>query len=566
MVEQDNDVAGFSNKFNQPLPKADERAAPTFTKAVSAIFVLTVGLFVASRLWHLTTYSLWADEIFSLLAARHNWSGLIAYVAGDIVHPPLFYMLLKLWITIGGESLLWLKLFPFLISVATLFPLFLLCRELKLRPSEMNLALVLIAVNGYLIYFAQELRMYSLLLFLTLCSLWLFVRFFNSPTDAAKRHLMTLFVVHLLLVYTHYYGWLVVGTEFILVLFWRRRKLPLFAISIAVLILCFSPWAYTVAQVAVMKKGLAHKIGWIERPDLYSLLEYYAILNGELIFRFNTHLRFLLFGSPILLWAWPIFSGTRAKDKRRSDTFWLLSLSSFLPIAFAFSVSQVLPQSVWHPRYFIFIAVPYMILVAVAVQRLRPNWVKTAMMLLIVGWAAVAGFKALNGENFSPRFSNHKVEWDALDHQMMQAEVIKDGVVKVYSFDARASIPIQFYLDEAHERRFQVVTVLGDEDKTIIDNNDDHVISGKKFDLSFWDWDYDKESSVLEGEHFWITFYEYQRKEVQRILINKGYEAGEGFKAGPHSYITLAPVWRQRDRNPSGLSFNSPPTSPAFSE
>ena len=94
-------------------------------------------------------------------------------------------------------------------------PFLLLHRELKLRASERHLALALIAVNGYLIYFAQELRMYILALFLTLCSLWLFTRFFNSPAGPVKRHLLALFAVNLLLVYTHYLGWLVVGTELV---------------------------------------------------------------------------------------------------------------------------------------------------------------------------------------------------------------------------------------------------------------------------------------------------------------------------------------------------------------
>ena len=47
------------------------------------------------------------------------------------------------------------------------------------RLPRVNLALLLLAVNGYLIKYAQEVRMYSLLFFLSLCSLWLFFRFFN---------------------------------------------------------------------------------------------------------------------------------------------------------------------------------------------------------------------------------------------------------------------------------------------------------------------------------------------------------------------------------------------------
>ena len=48
---------------------------------------------------------------------------LLGFVAADIIHPPLFYALLKVWISIGGESLFWLRLFPLLTSIAVIIPL-----------------------------------------------------------------------------------------------------------------------------------------------------------------------------------------------------------------------------------------------------------------------------------------------------------------------------------------------------------------------------------------------------------------------------------------------------------
>src|ERR687886_2082712 len=83
---------------------------------------LLVALYAAVRLWRLTATCLWFDEIFSVHAARHTWAGLWSFAAADLIHPPLFYALLKLWIAAGGESLLWLRLFPALASVAALVP------------------------------------------------------------------------------------------------------------------------------------------------------------------------------------------------------------------------------------------------------------------------------------------------------------------------------------------------------------------------------------------------------------------------------------------------------------
>ena len=314
-----NHAGVLDAKFNHLSLKLDRADAPVFSRSSSAVFVLGVVLFVATRLWDLAAYSLWTDEIFSLIAVRYDWSGLIAFVVEDVNHPPLFYLLLKLWIEIGGESLLWLKLFPALTSIATIIPFFLLCRELKLQAAEINLALVLMAVNGYLVYYAQEVRMYSLLVFFTVCSLWLFARFCNGEVGN-RKHLAALFTINLLLVYTQYFGWLVIGAEFIFLLLWERRKLPAFTILVVGLILCFSPWAYAVAQAAA-KRGLGENLKWIQRPNLGSLLEYHTLLNGTIDFRWNTYMRVLLFGSPILLWAWHVLTGARREDKGRTTIF-----------------------------------------------------------------------------------------------------------------------------------------------------------------------------------------------------------------------------------------------------
>src|SRR6185295_17850883 len=122
----------------------------------------------------------------------------------DIIHPPLFYVLLKLWIALGGESLLWLRLLPVVLSTAALVPLILLSRELKLRANEINLAIALLAVSGYLIKYAQEVRMYSLLFLVTCLSLWLLLKYVNAKSNSITL-LAALIAINILLVYSHYY-------------------------------------------------------------------------------------------------------------------------------------------------------------------------------------------------------------------------------------------------------------------------------------------------------------------------------------------------------------------------
>src|SRR5829696_3395914 len=200
-------------------------------------------VYIAARIWRLTDSCLWFDEIFSVHAAEHDWSSLFSFVAKDLIHPPLFYLILKLWIAVGGESVFWLRLLPVAFSVLASFPFVRLARELKLKTSVILLSLFLLSVNGALIKYTQTLRMYSMLMFMALLSMWLFARYFNRG-----KSWVPLVIANILLVYTHYFGWLVIATEVAAILWLQpvkwRRMVGMFGIVAA----AFMPGAITVVQ------------------------------------------------------------------------------------------------------------------------------------------------------------------------------------------------------------------------------------------------------------------------------------------------------------------------------
>ena len=463
------------------------------------------------RLWRLTTYSLRPDEIFSLETARLGWHDLLVRAARDVVHPPLFYALLKAWVGLGGESELWLRLLSVLFAVAAIVPFALLCRELGLGAGEMNLALLLMAVNGYLIYYAQELRMYSLLVFLTIASLWLLARFLRAPrVDQAS--LVALVTVNVLLVYADYHGWLVLGVELGFVLGWARHRLALFALSIVAAVVCFSPWGYVIMRV-VARRGLGPNIGSFPRPRLVDdVLGYYATLSGPLRPAWKTTLGLLLFGVPLLGWAWRVLRGTRADDRRDAPTFWLLTLIAFVPVLFVYVASQVLPQSVWGLRLLIFTAPAVMALVAAAAYRLEPVWVRAAVVPLLVAWASLAGYQELN--------SSGKQAWESLVDRMSRVETWGTAGIPVYSFDS-SDETIAFYLKERRDGRFRTKRL--------------------------------KRTTEMDGDHFWVALREPGRQAIHQWLVDRGYEFGESLTDGFGA--VLSPVWRQR---PSALLKGDP--------
>jgi hypothetical protein len=511
-------VATASEAASPPGAQADEcvlgagdlQAAP-FTKPFALAFFLILAVYVAARVWDLTSYGLFSDEIFSLWLAGSGWREMMAFAIEDVVHPPLFYALFKVWILAGGDSLLWIKLFPVAASVGAVIPFFLLCRELKLKAAAINLAFALMAVNEYLITYSQDLRMYSLLMLLTLLSMWLFAAYFNSPRPSSKAH-AALLAANLLLVYTHYYGWLVVGAEFLFLLLWRRERLRPFSLALALMIACFLPWVYLVAHASVEKGGLAANLGWNSRPTFGDLAWFYQILNGPLAYHwkgFGTPLVRLLFGFPVLSWGWQALKQRRAADGSQTITLAWLALLSFLPALVAFAASHLMAQSVWGLRFLIIVAPAYLLLVSVAALRLRPNWLRAITAGLMIVWASLCGFAQLNNRD--------KVAWEPLVRQMIQAEAAHPGVMKVYTEKGNVGTTVQYYLNQANESRFEVVYI-------------------------------DRYTEPQE-DRFWVAYLEYAfetQPAPQNVLAERGYEIGDSIRAEAAGHKEfLFPAWRR---------------------
>jgi hypothetical protein len=500
------------------LLKVKQDGATIYTKLFFALLSLIVVLFAVARLWNLAPYNLWGDELFSLYSARMGWVDMIRRLITDGAQAPVFYVLLKGWIAVGGESVLWLRLLPVVISIITLPPFFLLCRALNLRPAEVALALLLISVNGYLIYYAQEIRPYSLLVLMTVCSLWLFVRFFKS-TDGGKSHLVALVIVNTLLVYTHYFGWLVIATELLFLGVKKRQRLLPFAVTVGFTAVLFAPWAYAaILRFKTRPRGVGQTLGWIPQPRGSHLLSFVTLFTGQPHFPGSRYLGLILFGGPVLLWTWHVLSHRdSAQELLRSTIFWLLSLLSFLPVVIAFVWSQVSEDSVWVDRYLIIIAVPLILLVSIAFLAIRPNWLRNMAVLILVIWAGLAGFKY---DGYSAR-----TPWGPMMQQMMQAEPGNAKGINVYVYKRRLHVvPIRFYLQAAN--------------------------AGRRFRVAFAD-----TIDEMADEHFWVAgdLILYSKEVLVNDLVMRGYHVGEGFEAvTAGKKIFLFPVWLDEDTSSLG--------------
>lgn len=352
------------------------------------LFLATVSIYIAVRLWRLDADCLWFDEIFSVHAAEHDFVGLIKFAALDLVHPPLFYLMLKLWITVGGESVFWLRLLPAIFACLAIVPFVLLTHEIQSYGSDRKswnlsvatLGLFILAVNGPMIKYAQELRGYSLLLLISLTSLWVFVRYVRN-----EKGILALIVVNILLVYTHYFGWMVLAAEAMVIVFFARERWKQFTIGGAIALAAFVPWLVAVIDAASKSPGLNQNIGLTLRPGSGELFRLCLALIEPFYYPRTTTdaASTYVVTVPLLLLSIGMFvTYATKKDTERPQYRKLLYIFALVPVALAFIASWIFSHSIWGVRHLSMVFPVVAILIADTVLRLGSRQARTVFLTL----------------------------------------------------------------------------------------------------------------------------------------------------------------------------------------
>lgn len=156
-------ASGSESSGAAPAEKTTGPAPPRPTRD-ALVLPAILAIAAALRFHRIGEESLWTDEVHSLLLARMPVAELIRAARED-VHPPLYFLLLRAWIALFGESAVALRSMSAIVSVLTILPLHSLARKLSGSRAAL-FSCALFAISPYHLWYAQEARMYALLAFL----------------------------------------------------------------------------------------------------------------------------------------------------------------------------------------------------------------------------------------------------------------------------------------------------------------------------------------------------------------------------------------------------------------
>lgn len=248
------------------------------------LFLICCIVFLAIYVSLVFNRNVWTDEAYTIQMIReHSFLGIISETAKD-VHPPLYYLLLKLFITVFGQSITAYKLF----SVIPMILLMVLAgtkvrRNWGIRAA--SLFILFVSAIPCMLEYTIQIRMYSLACFFTT---WAALSAYDVWKKGELVQAVQLTVASMGACYTHNYAMINCVFVYVILLvvavirYRKKKDKKLFVmgfLSGCIVSASFLPWLGVLLQQTTQRVGNY----WIEPVTLQVILHYFDDLFGTAI-------------------------------------------------------------------------------------------------------------------------------------------------------------------------------------------------------------------------------------------------------------------------------------------
>lgn len=399
----------------------------------SALALTLAG--AALRLSTLDTRSFWLDETTSVRQASWSIGEMLAWMAHN-VHPPLFHTLLHYWILAFDRSEISVRGFAVAWGIAAIPLAYWAARALYDRRVAL-VATAIVALSPFFIWYAQEARMYTMMLVFALVStgaLWRALergraRWWVLYSLATGAGMMTMY----------FFGFLVLGQAAYVLLGGERGRLRIvlrWAASIAVASLPLAWWIPRVLAHRELLRGVTGAFNYGGTPPVFGA-HFNELILVPVQWAFGFHSEF---ATRDLVAMWPLLITlvfvSAGLARRVSPRTWFV-IASGVGGAIAITVLGLWQPIVLEARYYTAVTVPLVILAARAIAEIRPPsrgmLVTVLLIIAAVSWA---------DQSFNP---DSIVKWDNRVAMGIVADSFQPGDTILLIPNFVSSIP-EYYL------------------------------------------------------------------------------------------------------------------------
>jgi len=319
------------------------------------------------------------NEVAETLVASHNLNDIINAIRALEYAPPLYYFLLHFWMYLGKTEFI-LRSFSAIAGVFSIPMIYLIGKELFNKKVGL-IGAVLLATSPFHVWSSQITRHYSLFAFLTLCSVYFFIRILNS-TRGDRKLWYGYIITSSAMMYTHYYSFLIIIAANILAicLHKNRKFYTEWILSQITLFILYIPWLPFVFLSIDRKVQGYHGVSIGSRLiEIPMIFEYFSI---GILHTFNSW----KFDPIILILAMVIYSSLfiiGLHELRNSKPSRMILLSFlFIPLIisfiYGFKVGSIAP------RFIIHISFAYYIILALALSNIKDKRILAGLLACIM--------------------------------------------------------------------------------------------------------------------------------------------------------------------------------------
>jgi mannosyltransferase len=396
-----------------------------------------IGFFL--RFYNLGNNSLWLDEASTLTIAVKTIPGIWQATTSGEFNPPLFYWVEHAMLMFGNTEVI-LRFIPALLGFLTIPLIYLVGREFVDRNVGI-IAAAAFAFSPFLIYYSQEARAYSMMLFFVTFSM---VFYFRALKNNDIEDWAFFGILSALAFWSHFYALVIIGALILYALYEMTPKIlsslntarPLVIGGVIFGIICL-PLILVTIQLFAMRTASAPTFG-IQGPDL--IIATFAQISGSEIAMYI--LLFLFIAGIVQAFL---------MDKNKGIFLVTLTVLTFVISNF---LSYRIPMQ---PRYLIFMASVYFIAIALS-YKLLFTWLNHRGIV----YGFIALMVIINTPLLVDYYSGYtKEDWRGFSGEIQQLTNPGDRIVVVPGYIHQ---PLDYYYSNSTDK---TIELYADNEKTL---------------------------------------------------------------------------------------------------
>jgi len=368
-----NRASGITSPVQESANGPGSRRSAGRAWPIWMAMILILFLALAVRVYALDGQSIWSDEGLSIQRTSQPFPAILANtitldgIESRDTNPPLYFLSLRMWRLGLGESIFALRYLSVLVGVLSVALFYQLGRLSFNRRVGVAAALVL-ALSPFHVWMSQEIRNYTLLIFLNLLSVYGLFRYAVEQGKAGSwRWLLLWGAAGVTGIYTHFFGALIFGYG-ALALIWlwagrlRREEKWRPSRGLAIILIIVILISLPILWTGFSRFRVEQQIDFVFVPIQHLVSHALSAYSVGLIQTFVQPLWRVL--PAVLLAIIGIIAGwIYTRQYRRRFTLWLILGYLLLPFLFLFFLSTISP--IYNgPRHLLTGLPPFLLLVA----------------------------------------------------------------------------------------------------------------------------------------------------------------------------------------------------------